>query len=388
MQTIYLDSISATPLHPEAKRAMIDYLENYFGNPTSQHRIGDKANELLEDSRRKVAGLVNARPEEIVFTSSGTESINHAIKGVALAMEGRGRHIITSNIEHQAVLRSLRSLRRLGFQVTSLSVDSYGLVDPEDVAKAIRKDTILITIMHANNEIGTIEPIKEIGRIAKEKGITFHTDAVASCGTVPIDVEELQVDLLSMAANQFYGPSGVAALYVREKTKILPLLDGGIQERNMRAGSHNMVGIVGMGVAAELAKREMPERLSHLSSLKRHFLNRLSTIEEVAINGHPERCLPHLISASFKYVEGESLMLLLDEEGICVSTRSACASGSLRASHVLISCGLDYASAQGTIIFSFNIFNTVEELEKAFEVLEKAVQFLRRMSPLYRKGKT
>jgi cysteine desulfurase len=388
MEMIYLDNVSATPLHPEVKRVMIDYIENHFGNPISQHSIGDRESELLEAARRKVADLINAKPHEIVFTSSGTESINHAIKGVALAQEAKGRHIITSNIEHQAVLRSLRSLRRLGFQVTSLPVDRYGIVEPADVMKAIRKDTILITIMHANNEIGTVEPIKEIGKIAKERGITFHTDAVASCGIVPVDVDELHVDLLSMAANQFYGPSGVAALYIREKTKIFPLLDGGVQENNIRAGTHNMLGIVGMGVAAELARREMGERLTHLSGLKRHFLKRLSAIEEVVINGHPENSLPHLVSASFKYVEGESLMLLLDENGICVSTRSACATGSLRASHVLISCGLDYATAQGTIIFSFSIFNTVEDLDRTFEPLTKAVHFLRNMSPLYRKGGT
>jgi len=388
MEMIYLDNVSATPLHPEVKRVMIDYIENHFGNPISQHSIGDRESELLEAARRKVADLINAKPHEIVFTSSGTESINHAIKGVALAQEAKGRHIITSNIEHQAVLRSLRSLRRLGFQVTSLPVDRYGIVEPADVMKAIRKDTILITIMHANNEIGTVEPIKEIGKVAKERGITFHTDAVASCGIVPVDVDELHVDLLSMAANQFYGPSGVAALYIREKTKIFPLLDGGVQENNIRAGTHNMLGIVGMGVAAELARREMEERLTHLSGLKRHFLKRLSAIEEVVINGHPENSLPHLVSASFKYVEGESLMLLLDENGICVSTRSACATGSLRASHVLISCGLDYATAQGTIIFSFSIFNTVEDLDRTFEPLTKAVHFLRNMSPLYRKGGT
>jgi len=388
MEMIYLDNVSATPLHPEVKRVMIDYIENHFGNPISQHSIGDRESELLEAARRKVADLINAKPHEIVFTSSGTESINHAIKGVALAQEAKGRHIITSNIEHQAVLRSLRSLRRLGFQVTSLPVDRYGIVEPADVMKAIRKDTILITIMHANNEIGTVEPIKEIGKVAKERGITFHTDAVASCGIVPVDVDELHVDLLSMAANQFYGPSGVAALYIREKTKIFPLLDGGVQENNIRAGTHNMLGIVGMGVAAELARREMGERLTHLSGLKRHFLKRLSAIEEVVINGHPENSLPHLVSASFKYVEGESLMLLLDENGICVSTRSACATGSLRASHVLISCGLDYATAQGTIIFSFSIFNTVEDLDRTFEPLTKAVHFLRNMSPLYRKGGT
>jgi cysteine desulfurase len=276
-------------------------------------------------------------------------------------------------------------LMRLGYHVTSLPVDEYGLVDPKDVEKAITDETILVSIMHANNEIGTLEPIAEIGEVTKARGIVFHSDAVASGGVIPTDVNVLGVDLLSIAANQFYGPAGVGALYIRPGTNIIPLLDGGIQEQNLRAGAHNMIGITGMGKAAELARSEMSSRLEHFRQIKKAFLDRLATIDEIVINGHPSKSLPNLISCSAKYVEGESLVLMLDEEGICVSTRSACATGSLRASHVLVSCGRDYMTTQGTIIFSFGIDNTVEEVEIVFGAFKKAVDFLRSMSPFYSK---
>lgn len=382
---IYLDTISGTPLHPEVKVAMVRYLDNGFGNPISQHRVGDEALEALERAREETAGLINARKTEVIFTSGGTESINHAIKGVALAMREKGRHIVTSNIEHQAVQRSLRTLTGMGYRVTSVPVDQYGLVDPQDVEKAVTDETILVSIMHANNEIGTIEPIEEIGRIARRKGVIFHTDAVASAGVIPVDVEEFGVDLLSMAANQFYGPSGVGALYVRTGTKIAPLLDGGIQENGLRAGTQNMIGIVGMGKAAELAAREMQGRMEHLWYLRKTFIDRIAEIDDLLLNGHPTKCLPHLVSCSVQYVEGESMVLMLDEEGICVSTRSACASGSLRASHVLTSIGLDYTLTQGTLIFSFGIDNTVDDVDTAVGALKKSVDFLRSMSPLYGK---
>lgn len=386
MEKIYLDNISATPLHPEVKDAIIEYIErDGFGNPSSQHSLGDRATETIEKAREEVALLLNANPQEVIFTSCGTESINHAIKGVALAKGKKGKHIITSNIEHNAVLRSLRMLKTLGYQITSLPVDKYGLVDPADLDKAITPDTILVTIMHANNEIGTIEPISEIGKITREKGITFHCDAVASAGIVPIDVNEMGVDLLSIAANQFYGPSGIGALYIRSKTEIAPLLHGGVQEGLRRAGTHNMIGIVGMGKAAELARKEMPQRREHLFQLRKAFLDGLNSIDDIIINGHPTMCLPHLVSVSIRYVEGESIMLMLDEEGIQVATRSACATGSLRASHVLLSTGLDYADAQGTLVFSFGITNTIAQIEKTLTVLKKTVNFLRNMSPLYQK---
>jgi cysteine desulfurase len=382
---IYLDNISGTPLHPEVKKTMIEHIQNGLGNPISQHSVGDHALDALEKARAHVAALINAKPEEIVFTSGGTESINHAIKGVAFAMGNKGKHIITSNIEHQAVLRSLRVLMKLGYHVTSLPVDEYGLVDPKEVEKAITSETILVSIMHANNEIGTVEPIAEIAKITRAHGIAFHTDAVASGGIIPTDVEALGVDLMSIAANQFYGPSGVGALYVRPKTRIVPILDGGVQEHNLRAGAHNMIGVVGMGKAAELARSEMSSRMEYLLQLKKGFLERLSSFDETFINGHPTKSLPNLISCTVAYVEGESLVLMLDGEGICVSTRSACATGSLRASHVLVSIGKEYVSAQGTIILSFGVDNTPDDVEKTYAALKKSVDFLRSVSPFYKK---
>ena len=387
MKVIYLDHISGNPLHPQVREAIIDYIQrDGFGNPVSQHRIGDAAMETLEDARAKVAQLINADPQEIVFTSCGTEANNHAIKGVAFAKAKKGKHIITSNIEHQSVARPLRMLSQMGYNVTSVSVDKYGMVNPADVEEAIREDTILISIMHANNEIGTIEPIAEIGRIAKAKKVPFHTDAVVSCGNIPIDVNEMGVDLMSIAANQFYGPAGIGALYIREKTRILPLIDGGIQESNRRAGTPNMIGVVGMGKAAELARVEMPQRTEHLLKLKKAVMDHLRTIDKIVINGHPEKSLPGLVSFSVEYIEGESMMMMLDEEGVSISTRSACASGSLRTSHVLIATGLDHATAQGTLVFSYGIDITLEDIDKAFASLRKSVDFLRNMSPLYKKG--
>ena len=387
MKVIYLDHISGNPLHPQVREAIIDYIrKDGFGNPVSQHSIGDAAMEILEDARAKVAQLINADPQEIVFTSCGTEANNHAIKGVAFAKAKKGKHIITSNIEHQSVARPLRMLSQMGYNVTSVSVDKYGMVNPADVEEAIREDTILISIMHANNEIGTIEPIAEIGRIAKAKKVPFHTDAVVSCGNIPIDVNEMGVDLMSIAANQFYGPAGIGALYIREKTRILPLIDGGIQESNRRAGTPNMIGVVGMGKAAELARVEMPQRTLHLLKLKKAVMDRLGTIDKIVINGHPEKSLPGLVSFSVEYIEGESMMMMLDEEGVSISTRSACASGSLRTSHVLIATGLDHATAQGTLVFSYGIDITLEDIDKAFASLRKSVDFLRNMSPLYKKG--
>jgi len=387
MKVIYLDHISGNPLHPQVKEAIIDYIQkDGFGNPISQHSIGDAAMETLDNARLKVARLINSNPQEVVFTSCGTESNNHAIKGVAFAKAKKGKHIITSNIEHQSVTRPLRMLSQMGFNVTSVSVDKHGMVNPTDVEKAIREDTILISIMHANNEIGTIEPIAEIGRIAKARKVTFHTDAVVSCGNIPVDVDEMGVDLMSIAANQFYGPPGIGALYIRQKTEILPFLDGGVQENNRRAGTHNMLGVVGMGKAAELARVEMPRRTEHLLKLKKAVVDRLGTIEKIVINGHPEKSLPGLVSFSVEYIEGESMMMMLDQEGISISTRSACASGSLRTSHVLIATGTDHAIAQGTLVFSYGIDTTVEDIDRAFDALRKSAAFLRNMSPLYKKG--
>ncbi len=387
MGFIYLDHQSGTPLHPRVKEAMIHHIENIFGNPASDHQVGQPAAEVLEKARSQTAALINANPPEIVFTSGGTESANQAIKGVAIGLREKGRHIITSNIEHKCVLNSLRTLRLLDYRVTSLDVDSYGLVDPVAVEKAITPGTILISVMLANNEIGTIEPIAAIAQIAKKHKIIMHTDAVAAVGNIPVDVQELGVNLLSLAANQFYGPAGVGALYIRKGTPVWPLLDGGTQENKRRAGSENLVGIVGLGVAAEVAKAELPQRQARLRALKERLEQGIKArIPDIHINGYPTRNLPHLLSVSVEYVEGESLMLMLDDEGIVVATRSACASGSLRASHVLISTGMDFASAQGTLVFTLGEENTEAEIDRVLEVMPGIVQTLRDMSPLYKKS--
>jgi len=389
MGVIYLDHLAATPLHPKVKEAMIHHIENVFGNPASDNQVGQPAAQALEQARAQVAALLNADPKEVVFTSGGTESVNHAVKGTAIGLRQKGNHIITSNIEHKSVLNSLRTLRLLDYRVTSLDVDSYGLVDPAAVEKAITPETILISIMLANNEIGTLEPIADIARIAQKHKVVMHTDAVAATGVIPVDVQALGVNLLSLAANQFYGPSGVGALYVRKGASLWPLLDGGLQENKRRAGAENLIGIVGLGLAAELARLEMPQRLPRLQALKDRLTKGLTErIPEIKINGHPTQCLPHLVSVSVEYVEGESLMLMLDEEGIIVATRSACASGSLRASHVLIGAGLGHALAQGTLVFTLGMDNTEADVDKVLQVLPGIVQTLREMSPLYRTERT
>ncbi|MBW2581945.1 MAG: cysteine desulfurase, partial [Deltaproteobacteria bacterium] len=323
--------------------------------------------------------------KEVIFTSGGTESINHAVKGVAFANANKGKHIVTSNIEHNAVLRTLRVLKMMDFRVTSVPVDEQGRVNPDDVAAAIRDDTILVTIMHSNNEIGTIQPIEEIAQITRDRKVIFHSDAVDSVGVVPIDVQELGVDLLSFAANQFYGPSGVGGLYIRRGTRIWPLIDGGVQENNKRAGTENLLGIIGMGVAAEIAAKEMEFRIKQATRLKEKLLTGLQErIEDVFINGHPELSLPNLVSVSVQYIEGEGIVLMLDEENIAVSTN--CAAGALQASHVLLSIGRDFADAQGTLVITSGRDTTEAEIERFLEVLEEVVQTLRNMSPLYIKA--
>jgi cysteine desulfurase len=383
-----LDYLAANPLLPEVQEAMIEAIKKNYGNPSSQHQLGDEAAAALQQAREQVARLINSPvPKEVVFTSSGTESVNHAVKGVAFANAEKGKHIVTSNIEHNAILRTLRSLKMMDYKVTSVPVDEYGLINPSDVADAIRDDTILVTIMHSNNEIGTIQPIEEIGQITQEKKVIFHCDAVDSVGVVPIDVQTLGVNLLSFAANQFYGPSGVGGLYIRRGTRIWPLLDGGVQENNKRAGTENLIGIIGMGVAAEFATREMEFRIKHARKLKQKLIEGLqSRIEDILINGHPELSLPNLVSASVQYIEGEGIVLMLDEENIAASTKSACAAGALQASHVLLSIGRDFADAQGTLVITFGRDTTEADIERFLEVLEEAVQTLRNMSPLYIKA--
>jgi cysteine desulfurase len=385
MNTINLDHISATPTLPEVQEAMIEAIKMNYGNPSSQHKIGDKAAEALDAARESVARLINSSiPKEVIFTSGGTESVNLAIKGVAFAHSKKGNHIVTSNIEHNVILRSLRRLKMMDYQVTSVPVDEFGRVNPDHVAKAIRDETILVSIMHSNNEIGTIQPIEAISQITKEKKVLFHTDAVDSVGVVPIDVQKLGVDLLSFASNPYYGPAGVGGLFIRRGTKMWPLLDGGVQENNKRAGSENLIGIIGMGVAAELALKDMDSRLSHIKKLREKLLRELPQyLTEYHINGHPEFSLPNLVSISIKYIEGESVVLMLDEDDIAVSTRSACAAGALQASHVLLSIGRDFADAQGTMVITFGVSNTEDDVHRFLTVLKDSVKTLREISPLF-----
>ncbi len=387
MKIINLDQISSKPLLAEVKAAMIDALNKDYHNPSSQHKSGEAAAEALEKARNSVSELINAAmPKEVVLCSGGTESINHAIKGVALANADKGKHIVTSNIEHNAVIKSLKRLQSMGYKVTSVSVDTKGRVNPREVADAISDTTILVSIMHSNNETGTIQPIEEIAEIAHEKKVIFHTDAVDSVGMVPIDVQKMGVDLLSFSANTFHGPAGTGGLYIRRGTRVFPLLDGGVQEGNKRAGTENLIGIIGMGTAAAVTRQNLDKWSAHCLSLKNKLLRELpDTIDHYIINTHPEHSLPNMVSVSIQFVEGESVMLMLDDQDIAVSTRSACATGSLRASHVLISLGLSHADAQGTLVLSFGKDNTAEEITAFLVALKNAVATLRDISPLYQK---
>ncbi|MFC1493903.1 cysteine desulfurase family protein [Thermodesulfobacteriota bacterium] len=388
MNIINLDHLSANPVLPEVQEAMIDTIKDNYGNPSSQHRLGDAAAVALENARESLARLINCSvPKEIVFTSGGTESVNHAIKGVAFAKGEKGKHIITSNIEHNAVIRSLKRLKLFDYKVTSVSVDEHGLVNPEEIAESITDETILITIMHSNNEIGTLQPIKEIAEIARSRNVLFHTDATDSVGVIPVDVQELGVDLMSFGSNAYNGPAGVGGLYIKRGTAIWPMFDGGTQESNKRAGTENLIGIVGMAKAAELAVKDMDARVAHYKKLKDKFIKELPDyLDEYILNGHPEKRLPNHISVSLKYIEGESVVLMLDEEGFAVSTRSACATGALRASHVLLSIGREYADAQGTLVITFGIDNSEEDVDNFLNVLKNTVTTLREISPLYNKS--
>jgi len=383
MKRIYLDYAATTPTHPEVVRVMLPYFTDAFGNPSSIHSYGQEAKGAIEEARTKVADLIGARDEEIVFTSSGTEADNFALKGVAFANENKGNHIITSSIEHHAVMETCKFLERRGFRVTYLPVDRYGLVDPDDVGKAITDRTILISVMHASNEVGTIEPIAEIGGIAREAGIYFHTDAVQTVGHIPVDVNELGVDLLSMSAHKLYGSKGVGALYIRKGTKLTPFMHGGEQERRHRAGTVNIPAFVGFGQAAELARQEMNEEAERLTHLRDKLIQGLlERIDHTCLNGHPGKRLPNNVNVSVDYVEGESMLLNLDLEGICASTGSACSSSSLEPSHVLLAMGLSHEQAHGSLRFSLGKWTTEEEIERVLNVLANVVAKLRAMSPL------
>jgi cysteine desulfurase len=384
MNRIYLDYNATTPIHPEVLESMLPYQQGSYGNPSSIHRLGQEAKRGIEGARERVARLVAAHPLEIVFTGGGTEADNLAIKGVASLNREKGRHIITSSIEHHAVLNTCQHLEKEGFGVTYLPVDRCGWVDPDEVRRAITKETILITLMHSNNEVGTIQPIEEIGKIAGASGILFHTDAIQSVGKVPVDVKTLGVDLLSMSAHKLYGPKGVGALFIRTGVKIEPLVHGGHHEMNRRAGTENVAGIVGFGKAAELSLSSLDGNEETIRTLRDHFWERIEErIPSVHLNGHPQKRLPNTLHVSFEFVGGEPLLINLDLSGIAASGGSACTAGALEASHVLAAMGIAEPSAQGSIRFSLGRETTRDDIDRTVEVLAEAVNRLRSMSPLF-----
>ena len=383
MRRIFLDHAATTPTRPEALNAMLPYFADSFGNPSSIYSQGQEAKGAVEEARTKVAELIGARSEEIVFTSGGTEADNLALKGLAYASEHKGNHIITTSIEHHAVLEACKFLERRGLEITYLPVDKHGLVDPDDVKKAITDKTILISVMQANNEVGTIEPVEEIGKIAQEAGVHFHSDAVQTVAHIPMNVDELEVDLLSISGHKLYGPKGVGALYVRKGTKLVSLIHGGEQERRRRAGTENVPAIVGLGKAVELAGQEMGKEAERLARLRDKLIEGLEKkIDHICLNGHPTRRLPNNVNISIDFVEGESILLNLDLEGICASTGSACSSASLEPSHVLLALGLSPEQAHGSLRFTLGRDNTQADVERVLEVLPGIVAKLRAMSPL------
>jgi cysteine desulfurase len=380
----YLDSNATTPVDPRVREAMIPYFTERFANPSAFYHFAQEVRGEVELARERVARLINADPGEIIFTSGGTEADNTAIKGVAFALREKGRHIVTCAVEHHAVLHACQYLEGFGFEITVLPVDTYGIVDLAALKQAIRKDTILISIMHANNETGTIEPIEEIARIGREHGITVHTDAIQTVGKLAINVRSLGVDLLSLSGHKMYGPKGIGALYVRTGVRIDPLLHGGHHEHNRRAGTENVPSIVGLGMAAEIARAELTENEKHVCALRDRLEQGIrARIPEMVVNGHPDKRLYNTLNCCFKGIEGEGILIGLDFEGVCASSGSACTSGSLDPSHVLVALGLPHEVAHGSLRLSLNKFNTDEDVDVVIEVLPKVVGRLRGMSPLW-----
>ena len=381
---IYLDNAATTAVKPQVLETMKPYFEEYYGNASSIYRFAGEGQKAVEEARRQIADFLGAKPKEIYFTGGGSESDNWALKATAFAKREKGKHIITSKIEHHAILHTCEYLEKLGFEVTYLNVDENGLVDLEELKKAIREDTILISIMFANNEIGTIEPIREIGQIAHEHGILFHTDAVQAYGHVPIDLNELSIDMLSASAHKINGPKGVGILYIREGVRIGSFIHGGAQERGKRAGTYNTPGIVGFGAATKWAKETFAKRIEKEKELRDYLIDRvLKEIPYTRLNGHATKRLPGNANFSFRFVEGESLLLLLDQNGICASSGSACTSGSLDPSHVLLAIGLPHEIAHGSLRLTLSADNTKEEIDYTVEKLKTIVGRLRSMSPLF-----
>ncbi len=384
MKKIYLDYAATTPVHPEVVKAMVPYFTEIYGNPSSIHSCGQEARAGVESARAKVADFIGARTEEIVFTSGGTESDNFATKGIAYANETRGKHIIISTVEHHAVLEPCHFLERSGFKITYLPVDQFGMINPEDVKKAITPETILVSILHASNEVGTIQPLEKIGKITRESGVYLHTDAVQTFGHIPIDVKDLNVDLLSISGHKLYGPKGIGALYIRKGTKITPFMQGGGQEDGRRGSTYNVPGIVGLGKAVDIAREEMGTEAERLIRYRDRLIEGLQTkIDYLKLNGHPVKRLPNNVNISAAFVEGEATLLSLDFAGICASTGSACSSESSEPSHVLTAMQIPPEEARCSLRFSLGKWTLESEIDQVLKVFPEIITKLRAMSPLY-----
>ncbi len=381
MKKLYFDHAATNPLRPEVLEAMMPYFTEEFGNPLSMYEYGMRAKDAIENAREKVAGLVNSKPAEIIFTASGAEANNFALRGIALARQQEGKHIMVSRMEHHSILNSARFLEKSGFVVTYLPVDRQGFVDPDVVRKAITKETTLISVIHASSEVGTIEPLKEIVAVAKERNITVHTDAVATAGNIPVDVMDLGVDLLSMAAHQFYGPKGAGAVFVRQGTRIVPLIYGGIQESGRRAGTENVPAIVGMGKAAEITRAEIESRMSYLKPQRDRIINALAGVDNIYLTGDREKRLPGHVSFCVEFIEGEAMLLLLAAKGVLAASGSACSSKALKASPVLLSMGIPSGLAQGSIVFTLGMGNTPEDVDHLIREFPAVIKRLREISP-------
>lgn len=385
MRKVYLDNAATTALSPRVLEAMLPYFTQHYGNPSSVHAFGREAKQGLDRARDQVAKALHCDPSEVIFTGCGTESDNAVLVGVAQRYGNKGKHIITTNVEHHAILHTCEYLEKQGYSVTYLPVDQDGLVTAEQVAAAIRPDTILVSIMFANNEVGTIMPIQEIGAVCKEKGVLFHTDAVQAVGHIPVDVQAMHIDMLSLSAHKFHGPKGVGALYCRKGIRLPSYIMGGAQEKGRRAGTENVAGIVGLGAAIELATEQLEENRAKMTALRDRLMTGIQArISEVKLNGHPTNRLPNNVNFSFKYIEGESILLMLDMNGIAASSGSACTSGSLDPSHVLLALGLPHEIAHGSVRLTLGDETTEEDIDYTIDVLEKTVARLRAMSPLYK----
>ena len=384
---VYMDNAATTKLSPDVLNAMMPYLTDIYGNASSVHAFGREAREGVEHARNQVAAAINASPDEIFFTAGGTESDNMAIKGVAHKYAKKGKHIITTAIEHHAVLHTCEALEKEGYEVTYLPVDEDGLISVEQVRAAMRDDTLLVTVMFANNEVGTIEPIAEIGALCRERNVLFHTDAVQAVCHVPIDVKAMNIDLMSISAHKFHGPKGIGALYCRKGVVLEPVIVGGAQERKRRAGTENVAGIVGLGAAIERAHKNMSADMARVSALRDKLISGiLKNIPHVKLNGHPTQRLPQNVNFSIRYIEGESILLMLDINGIAASSGSACTSGSLDPSHVLLAMGIPHEIAHGSLRLTLSDMTTDEEVDYVLETLTKTVKRLRDMSPLVPAG--